>query len=526
MSNPRRKAGNVISLQGRTDGVLKHDAAYFVLMSWMTMRRGSLSTRTMRRLLTSGICLAVATASHAAHWEVSYAGGVSSGSAAFSKDQDGYYSAEGPAVSGRIEARFTWVADCPGDEVEAPKVAYVRQFITVSAEGSVLGGVPTACGEISGIAAETLRVPIPLSTLECLVSETDGVLPMHPDAKGQFVVTATVVASGDQGATVRFRAEATPLAATITRDGGPSFRKGPHGPVSNATEDLATQSGDIWIDPHDYYVTDEFGEITAPYYRVQATFRRRLIGPWAKPFHRWQEGPNAYTDDIVDEWETIGPITWDIPEDEVRAMAKTGPITKTVRLTVTDRAGRGQTCEAVYRVRIHSQFEGWREVQTISSFYKTVPRFTVESPGYSQAGSTSACRWMPPDSPWARVPEGLSSRLASWNEAAERAANRAGNVELGRFINRLSPRPYNGNSVWAWKQEGSTIEGNRWDVDIELYRMYPELQEGLDRRLYEADEYGPQGYVGTASEIRVLPNFRYRWIGHFYPNNSRHLPRG
>lgn len=469
-----------------------------------------------QKALILGLIVTVGGKASAGHWNVTYSGGQgtvwTSGSYPYSLGFDGY-GGGGSAAGGTITATFTWSFD-EGTE-GPPSAVYVVEQCT--AEGISFNDNPVGADNGLGSPKTSSSVQVSPGYVQKRIYATGKrITRLNTGGTLQFVVTASPSASGLIMASVRYSASVTNYAVSVSSYLDTTYKKGASGPVSNLGEVLTPREGDTWVDPNSvrYFNIDS---VIFSVYDVAIGFRRELIGPWVNPYHAWNVDPTAYTDDLLHEYEAVYGA-WEITPTQLADMGKNGPLIKKIRLTVTDDGGNGLSETATYDMRIHNKYDNWRTVGTLPSIWEVVDNFTVNNnPPHASYPSGVPCSWTSQNVWWTAMQAAATQFAAVTSGAIANPIFSAGFGALGIGIDQLGPKPYSGISAWAWGLPGSTIDGNNWNVDPTQYRCSPSLEEKHDLYLQEADQWGPNGYVGIARDIKKKRNGAQRWIGHFFP---------
>lgn len=279
---------------------------------------------------------------------------------------------------------------------------------------------------------------------------------------------------------------------------------------------LSPRVVDVGIGPDDSrYHEDQLRWYTGP------VFARQLIGSWTDPFHIWTtttffsylRSEINYTrqDSLLEEVTSIAP-EWSFTNSELEEMGQFGPAVRWVRLTVKDEGGSGYQANAKTKVIIHNQFEKWRVVENLGTWFRELA-LTVEHPGYAVGGGGIACSWFETDSVWNAM-GGIATPLFEIGVSfMKNPVYSVGLKMAGLTMQGILPRANNGTAPWAWASEGSTISGS-WSDNPQDYIMYPRLDRKFGQAKWRADEYGRSGFVGVRDTI-IAKEQGYRWRGNF-----------
>lgn len=326
----------------------------------------------------------------------------------------------------------------------------------------------------------------------------------------EFEVTASPSASGSSGygggATVTYSAEIVEYAVGIRLSNDPNYKKDALNlPLENDRSVLTPRQADWGILDTDVYAPNG----TQPLWLIEPTFMKQADGPWNNPLNEWDAAGQTFRDTLTQEWDLISPW-WYLKASDFASL----PITKTIKLKVTDNGGDGPITETgVMNFIVHNRYENWTKGQKGADIYQAHDFTSVASPGYA----------LPPTGgvlcTWSHNPICYDDIQNIIGAMTSISGNMVSNPLLAGFLaavgaagNQWLPKDDSNTCSFAcWGAYLSTIDGQvpaSWPPASEQhnYRCYPRLYDIYDNYQYDAAQYGHTGYEGTA----------HSWVKHRY----------
>ena len=437
----------------------------------------------------------------------------------------GGYGGGGSSASGTITATLTWTPSQP--EEAPPSYVYLVENSTATATAGTGTPSPQADNGLDSILTTTVNNIAPTYS-QTTVKMTGSRLTYYNlgGTTTQITATCSPTASGQIGCGVTYTAGVTNIQGEITSSIDTSYFKGSNGlPQANNAQNgiklqLSPRYGDTFVDPSSGITQSP---LLPPYeYLVIPQFNAVVQGFAQNPYHSWTTEAGSWSDEPWVQYTYINP-QYVISTSLLNNMG-IGPYETNVSLSVTDQNGGGASLSLLYKLRIHNLYDTWTVKQQLPPNSVDM-QLTTPTPHVAKGGGTIACQWVEPGPEWSYMTGQMSSLLSVASAACTNPYFAAGFAAAGIGIATLGPKANSNNCQWAWHADytsyggpASTITGGTWSDLQSGYQMVPHLALGYSNTLWQADNYGPNGFIGEALDIKSKPNGNYFWTGAFSPN--------